>query len=104
LWSGWTVLRENLPWLVDESAIAPERIAEIARSVPGVLNVHNIASRGIVGRQCFIEMHLIVEPSEVTEAHAITEAIEVALEQRFSPVRIMIHVEPPDYRSEQLSY
>lgn len=104
LWSGWTVLRENLPWLVDESAIAPERIAEIARSVPGVLNVHNIASRGIVGRQCFIEMHLIVEPAEVTAAHAITEAIEDALEQRFSPVRIMIHVEPPDYRSEQLSY
>ena len=102
--SGWTVLRENLPWLVDESAIAPEHIADIARSVPGVLNVHDIASRGVIGRQCFIEMHLIVEPSEVTAAHAITEAIEDKLEQRFSPVRIMIHVEPPSYRSEQLSY
>lgn len=102
--SGWTVLRENLPWLVDESAIAPEHIAAIVRSVPGVLNVHNIASRGVIGRQCFIEMHLIVEPSEVAAAHAITEAIEDKLEQRFSPVRIMIHVEPPSYRSEQLSY
>ncbi len=102
--SGWTVLRENLPWLVDESAIAPEHIADIARSVPGVLNVHDIASRGVIGRQCFIEMHLIVEPAEVAEAHAITEAIEDKLEQRFSPVRIMIHVEPPSYRSEQLSY
>jgi cation diffusion facilitator family transporter len=104
MWSGWTVLRENLPWLVDESAIAPEHIAEIARSVPGVLNVHNIASRGIIGRQCFIEMHLVVEPEEVTAAHNITEAIETELENRFSPVRIMIHVEPPSYRSEQLSY
>ena len=102
--SGWKVLRENLPWLVDESAIAPEHIATIARSVPGVLNVHNIASRGIIGRQCFIEMHLIVEPTEVTAAHAITEAIENELEQRFSPVRIMIHVEPPSYRSDQLSF
>ena len=102
--SGWTVLRENLPWLVDESAIAPEHIADIARSVPGVLNVHDIASRGVIGRQCFIEMHLIVEPAEVAAAHAITEAIEDKLEQRFSPVRIMIHVEPPSYRSEQLSY
>lgn len=102
--SGWTVLRENLPWLVDESAIAPEHIAAIVRSVPGVLNVHNIASRGVIGRQCFIEMHLIVEPAEVAAAHAITEAIEDKLEQRFSPVRIMIHVEPPSYRSEQLSY
>jgi divalent metal cation (Fe/Co/Zn/Cd) transporter len=57
-----------------------------------------------VGRQCFIEMHLIVEPTEVAAAHAITEAIEVELEARFEPVRIMIHVEPPSYRSEQLSY
>ncbi len=102
--SGWTVLRENLPWLVDESAIDPDHIAEIVRSVPGVLNVHNIASRGVVGRQCFIEMHLVVGPADVASAHAVTEAIEVELESRFQPVRIMIHVEPPSYRSEQLSY
>ncbi len=102
--SGWTVLKENLPWLVDESAIAPEHIAEIVGSIPGVINVHNIASRGVVGRQCFIEMHLIVEPTSVAEAHALTEAIEAELESRFAPVRIMIHVEPPSYRSEQLSY
>jgi divalent metal cation (Fe/Co/Zn/Cd) transporter len=25
-WSGWTVLKSNLPWLVDEMAIAPEVI------------------------------------------------------------------------------
>ncbi len=25
-WSGWSVLKENLPWLVDQMAIAPERI------------------------------------------------------------------------------
>jgi cation diffusion facilitator family transporter len=25
-WSGWTVLKENLPWLVDRMAIAPEVI------------------------------------------------------------------------------
>ena len=102
--SGWTVLRENLPWLVDESAIDPDHIAEIVRSVSGVLNVHNIASRGVVGRQCFIEMHLVVSPTDVMSAHAITEAIEVELESRFQPVRIMIHVEPPSYRSEELSY
>ena len=102
--SGWIVLRENLPWLVDESAIDPDHIAEIVRSVSGVLNVHNIASRGVVGRQCFIEMHLIVRPTDVLSAHAITEAIEVELESRFQPVRIMIHVEPPSYRSEELSY
>ena len=59
--SGWTVIKENLPWLVDEMAVAPETIYDIALKVPGVINCHDIASRGVVGRQVFIEMHLIVD-------------------------------------------
>ena len=73
-------------------------------NVPGVVNCHDIASRGLLGRQVFIEMHLIVEVSDVSAAHQITEEVEKALEQRFSPVRVLIHVEPPDYRSEKISY
>ncbi|MFM1812021.1 MAG: hypothetical protein RLZZ336_959, partial [Cyanobacteriota bacterium] len=42
----WQVLSSNLPWLVDQIAIAPEAIHEVAMAVPGVLNVHDIASRG----------------------------------------------------------
>ena len=42
-------------------AIAPEAIHAIATSVPGVINCHAIASRGVLGRQVFIEMHLIVD-------------------------------------------
>ena len=103
-WSGWSVLRENLPWLVDEMAIAPEAIHAIAMQVPGVLNCHEIASRGVVGRQVFIEMHLIVEAPDVETAHQITEAVEERLSERYEPVRVMIHVEPPAYTSEQISY
>jgi cation diffusion facilitator family transporter len=103
-WSGWSVLKENLPWLVDEMAIAPEAIYDIALSVPGVLNCHDIASRGVLGRQIFIEMHLIVDSSDVETAHHITEEVERRLEERFSPVRILIHVEPPAYKSQQISF
>ena len=85
-------------------AIAPEAIHQIVINVPGVVNCHDIASRGLLGRQVFIEMHLIVEVSDVSTAHQITEEIEKALEQQFSPVRVLIHVEPPDYRSEKISY
>ncbi|MBD0313107.1 MAG: cation transporter, partial [Microcoleus sp. T3-bin5] len=102
--SGWKVLRENLPWLVDEMAIAPEVIHAIAINVPGVVNCHSIASRGIVGRQVFIDMHMIVDAVDVETAHRITEEVEARLEQRFSPVRILIHVEPPAYHSDQISY
>lgn len=103
-WSGWSVLKENLPWLVDQMAIAPEAIHAIAVSVPGVINCHDIASRGVLGRQVFVEMHLIVDAPDVETAHHITEEVESRLEERFHPVRILIHVEPPAYQSEQISY
>lgn len=102
--SGWKVLKENLPLLVDEMAIAPEVIHQIVLEVPGVLNCHAIASRGVVGRQVFIEMHLIVSAEDVETAHAITEAVEARLSQQFSPVRILIHVEPPDYHSDRITF
>ncbi|HYX16321.1 MAG TPA: cation diffusion facilitator family transporter [Nostoc sp.] len=103
-WSGWSVLKENLPWLVDQMAIAPEAIHAIATSVPGVINCHDIASRGVLGRQVFIEMHLIVDAPDVETAHHITEEVESRLEERFRPVRILVHVEPPAYKSEQISF
>ncbi|MEH2383884.1 MAG: cation diffusion facilitator family transporter [Nostoc sp.] len=103
-WSGWSVLKENLPSLVDQMAIAPEAIHAIATSVPGVINCHAIASRGVLGRQVFIEMHLIVDAPDVETAHQITEEVESRLEERFRPVRILIHVEPPEYKSEQISF
>lgn len=102
--SGWKVLQENLPWLVDEIAIAPEAIRDVAMQIPGVINCHNIASRGLLGRQVFIEMHMIVDAQDVETAHQITEDVENLLEQRFSPVRVLIHVEPPAYQSIRVSF
>lgn len=76
----------------------------IALSVPGVINCHNIASRGLLVRQVFIEMHLIVDADDVETAHRITEEVEARLEEKFSLVRILIHVKPPDYQSNRISY
>ncbi|MGB0563797.1 MAG: cation diffusion facilitator family transporter [Spirulinaceae cyanobacterium] len=102
--SAWQVLKTNLPWLVDEMAIAPEAIHQIVMAVPGVVNCHDIASRGLLGRQVFIEMHLVVQAQDVATAHEVTEQVEARLSARFSPVRVMIHVEPPSYESEQISF
>ncbi|MDJ0659491.1 MAG: cation diffusion facilitator family transporter [Crocosphaera sp.] len=103
-YSGWEVVRANLPWLVDEMAIAPEKIYEIVMDVPGVINCHDIASRGIVGRQVFLEMHLIVEAKDVATSHKITEEIELILKEKFSPIRVVIHVEPNNYKSSNISF
>ncbi|MEO0014610.1 MAG: hypothetical protein RLZZ535_2999 [Cyanobacteriota bacterium] len=103
-YSGWEVIKENLPWLVDEMAIAPEAIYDVVMKVPGVINCHDIASRGMLGRQVFIEMHLIVNTDDLVIAHEITEQIEARLEQRFGTVRVIIHVEPREYEEESISF
>lgn len=102
--SGWEVISDNLPWLVDEMAIAPEAIYKIVTEVPGVISCHDIASRGMLGRQVFIEMHLIVDTEDLIEAHLITEEIEDRLEERFGTVRVLIHVEPPEYEEDDISF
>jgi cation diffusion facilitator family transporter len=103
-YSGWEVISENLPWLVDEMAIAPEAIHDVVIEVPGVMSCHDIASRGMLGRQVFIEMHLIVNTDDLVVAHQITERIEDVLSQRFGTVRVLIHVEPPEYEEEDISF
>lgn len=103
-YSGWQVISENLPWLVDEMAIAPEAIYDLVMKVPGVINCHDIASRGMLGRQVFIEMHLIVNTDDLVVAHQITEQIEDRLEQSFGTLRVIIHVEPPEYEEENISF
>ena len=102
--SGWSILQDNLPWLVDEIAIAPEAIHRTVMEVPGVINCHDIASRGVIGRQVFVEMHLIVDAADVETAHKITEEVEYQLEIKYAPIRVSIHIEPPDYQSDHISF
>ena len=100
----WQVLRQTLPWLVDHIAIAPESIHAESMAVPGVLNCHDIASRGVLGQQVFIDMHLIVDAEDLTSAHKITERVETRLDQKFGPVRCTIHLEPREYVEDGITY
>jgi len=100
----WQVLSTNLPWLVDQIAIAPEAIHEVAMAVPGVLNVHDIASRGVLGQQVFIELHMVVDANDLPTAHRITELVEEHLEARFGAVRCTIHLEPREYAIAAITF
>ena len=100
----WQVLRANLPWLVDQIAIAPEAIHEVAMAVPGVLNVHDIASRGVLGQRVFIELHMVVEADDLPTAHRITELVEEHLAVRFGEVRCTIHLEPREYAIPTITF
>jgi len=81
-----------MPQLVDASAVDDAQVQDIVRTVPGVQSAHAIRSRR-VGRVIYIEMHLIVEPTDTQTDHARTEAVEAALEAALGSTRTTIHVE-----------
>lgn len=72
-----------------------EEILQMASSVEGVKNPHNLRSRRI-GSDIAVDLHIRVAPAmSVTEAHAMTTIIENKIRARFGNSSfICIHVEP----------
>ncbi|SBO42450.1 Cation efflux system protein [Cyanobium sp. NIES-981] len=100
----WRVIQQLLPELEDRIAIAPEAIHAVVLAVPGVLNVHDIRSRGVLGQLVFVDMHLVVEASDLATAHRISELVEEHLDGRFGPLRCSIHLEPREYASDRITF
>ncbi|XGB42348.1 MAG: cation diffusion facilitator family transporter [Nodosilinea sp. LVE1205-7] len=91
--SLWRVLNDQLPLLLRPTAIAPEAIAHLVSQVDGVIQCTRIRSRGMVGRQVWIELHLVLHPEFMASAEAIGEQIEARLRHHYGPLRTQIWVE-----------
>jgi divalent metal cation (Fe/Co/Zn/Cd) transporter len=91
--SFWRVVDTQLPMLLRPTAIAPEAIAQVACRVEGVTRCNRILSRGMVGRQVWIELHLALHPEFMGMARTIGERVETALQQQYGPLRAQIWVE-----------
>ena len=89
---SYQVFRRTLPVLVDASAVDEARVQDIVGTVPGAISAHAVRSRRTGGR-VFVEMHLLVEPTDTATAHAVTEDVERALENALGPTSATIHVE-----------
>ncbi|MGL5833245.1 MAG: cation diffusion facilitator family transporter [Waterburya sp.] len=93
-WSAWEVIKENIPFLSDRVAISAKEIMEIVMDVYGVLNCHSITSRGVIGQEIFIEMHLVVAPREIDAAYTIVTAVKQKLQEKYGLVHTTIQLEP----------
>lgn len=91
--SFWRTLNWQLPLLVQQTAIAPEVLAQIARSVGGVTHCYQIRSQGIVGRMVYVQMHLILHPDFNHAANAIAERIEGAIRARYGSVQTTFYID-----------
>lgn len=103
--SLWRVLQDQLPTMVRPMAIAPEAIAHIVGQIEGVTRCVRIRSRGLVGRQVWVELHIALHPEFLGVAHIVGERVEAALRLQYGPLRTQIWIQEaqPD-RSAYLTY
>lgn len=93
-WSGYQILRETIPILVDERAMDPAEIEEVARTIPGVRATGQVRSRGKPGVG-FAELTIQVGPEEtVVSAHEIADEVEREIADRMGFADVTVHVEP----------
>ncbi len=94
--NSWGVAREALRILLDRELSVQERelITAAILSHPQARGVHDLRTRNS-GTMRFIELHLELDGHlTLTEAHDITDEIEMGLLQDFPNTEILIHQEP----------
>lgn len=94
-WTAVTVFRGVIASLTDEVRLDPETIRSIALLVPGVLDCHEIRTRGLPDH-IFVDLSIHVAPDlPVEKAHALSHQVEGALKAQIQGVEdVVIHLEP----------
>ena len=89
------ILKDTAILLADRVVMDPEVVADVAYSVPGVVFVHRIRSRGGVD-SALVDLHVKVSPGmRTSRAHAIASEVERRLIDRIEGVKeVLVHIEP----------
>lgn len=94
--SCWRVLDIQLPLMLRQIAIAPEAISQIVRQVQGVTHCHQIRSRGVVGRQVWIDLRIVLHPEFHSASNWVKQQIEANLRDRYGPVQVSVEIDAID--------
>ena len=93
--SGYRIVKDTIPILVDERAVDAERIRAIVDGIEGVAGVRRIRSRSSASGVLFAEVTIEVKGNiTVASAHAIADAVEQRIEQELGTSEVTVHVEP----------
>lgn len=91
--SFWRTVQWQLPLLVENTAIAPEVLAQIAQQIGGVTRCLEVRSRGVVGQMVYVEMHLVLHPEFLGVSSLIAERIEASIRDRYGPVQTTFYMD-----------
>lgn len=92
--TGWEIIRDAVPVLVDEAAAEADEIRRVALGLHGVHEVYDVRSRGRPG-EVFAELTIAVTGRmDVEAAHAIADLVESAVSRHLGARGVVVHVEP----------
>mgnify|MGYP002137276419 CR=1 FL=1 len=94
--TSWSIFKQALDQLMDRELPLEEveRIYSIVRSIPNVLEIHDLRTRSS-GYTQFIQMHLDLDPNlSLLEAHTISNQVMCKLRHTFPTAEILIHQDP----------
>jgi cation diffusion facilitator family transporter len=93
--SGWEILRNTVPVLIDRVALEASVIREIVAGVPGVRGVPEVRSRGELEGAAFVELSIEVDGEmPVEDGHRVADAVEQKLVEEVGFFNAVVHVEP----------
>jgi len=94
-WSGFQILRDSIPVLVDARAIDAGELRGIVLGIPEIRDVRKVRSRSTASGQLFAEVTVAVSGRiPVEEAHRLADAVEAAIEREFGTSEVTVHIEP----------
>ena len=94
--TGWQIVQETVPVLVDERAVEDRTIRRIAEATEGVRGAWGIRSRGRPG-EVYAELTVSVDPTlDVADAHTIADRVERDVAEALRAREVTVHVEPDE--------
>ena len=91
---AYGLFRRAIPILVDQTALEPTALIDVARSVPGIVSVRRVRSRGDDTHATVDVVVRVAAQLTTTESHDIATAVEQAIRSEFPVESVIVHVEP----------
>lgn len=94
-WTAFVVLKDVLSSLTDAIRLDPEEVRTAVMSISGVLDCHDIRTRGLT-HHVFMDLSIHVDPTlSVETAHTLATRIETFLIDHFEALEdVVVHIEP----------
>jgi ferrous-iron efflux pump FieF len=93
--SGYRIVRDTVPVLVDERAVDAQRIRAIVQGIPRIGSVRTVRSRAGAGGVLFADVTITVDGAiTVSEAHDLADIVEERIEAELGNSEVVVHVEP----------